>query len=121
MMPIEMDGVSVSGQHVYVESGVYIASGIHVVAQSGVHVVTDIEVEVSSGIWVDGVSGQHVYVESGAFVQISGQHVIVSGVVATREGLYDVQYLSDILEELKKINIQLNLITSNEISKEDID
>jgi len=52
-------GVLASGQHIYVESGVYFASGIHVVA--------DVDVIVSSGLWVDGVSGIHVYVESGIY------------------------------------------------------
>jgi len=51
--------VQISGQHVYVESGVHVASGLHVVA--------DVQVDVSSGIHVL-VSGQHMFVESGVNV-----------------------------------------------------
>jgi len=99
--------VSISGEHVYQESGSHVnisgqpinvsgshvwISGQHVYVESGVHVIADVAVEVSSGLWVDGVSGVHVFVESGVHVVadvnvevssglwvdgVSGQHVFV--------------------------------------------
>lgn len=65
--------VGISGQHVYVESG------LPVVVESGVHVVTDIEVDVSSGLHVQ-ISGSFVtelgidYIKSGIFPACSGTH-----------------------------------------------
>lgn len=98
---------SVSGEHVYVESGVPVLisgqhvfvsgqpvtiSGDHVFIESGAYVVADIAesgmgVQIQSGAHVQ-ISGQHVFVESGVYVVadisesgmgvwISGQHVYV--------------------------------------------
>jgi len=53
--------VQISGQHVFVESGVHI---IGTFLASGQPVT---------------ISGDHVFVESGVFVQISGQHVVTGG------------------------------------------
>lgn len=85
--------VTISGQHVFIESGAYVVadiaesgigvqtqsgihvwvSGQHVFVESGVYVVADIA-ESGMGVWI---SGQHVYVESGTHVVISGQSVLV--------------------------------------------
>ena len=98
-------GVWISGQHVYVESGVYTianvngyyyeqqywtpirvdrsgrlmstVSGDHVYVESGAWVITKVDVTVSSGLHVV-ISGQHVYVESGVYLA-SGMAVLVSG------------------------------------------
>ncbi len=96
--------VTISGDHVFVESGVYVIadvavevssglhimisgqpvtiSGDHVFVESGVYVIADVAVEVSSGlhIMISGqpvtISGDHVYVESGVFA-----NALVSGTV----------------------------------------
>jgi hypothetical protein len=87
---ISGQSVTVSGDHVFVESGVHVIpesgqhvliSGQHVYVESGVHVVA--EAEVTSGLHVM-ISGQHVFVESGVHVVSeteveSGLHVMISG------------------------------------------
>ena len=90
---------SISGEHVYVESGVpVLISGQAVVIDSGLYVVADIAesgmgVQVQSGIYVL-VSGQHMFQESGAFVQtqpdisVSGSITVISGTVVVDSGLH---------------------------------
>jgi hypothetical protein len=95
----------VSGEHVFVESGVHVVvpsvdvnvsgsivqiSGQHVYVESGTHVV------VESGVGVL-ISGQHVYVESGVYIigsftaNVSGQPVTISGDhVFVESGVYVV-------------------------------
>jgi len=99
-MHVDVSGtpVTISGDHVFVESGVYVVadiaeSGMGVQVQSGVgvlisgqHVYVESGVFLASGVWIAGggsgqhvwISGQHVFVESG--VQIVGG-VQVSGAV----------------------------------------
>jgi len=96
----ESGRTTISGDHVFVESGVHVVgdfvssvsgnivqiSGQHVFVESGVHVVADVVTSVDSGLHV-WISGQHIYVESGAHVvgdfsattNISGQPVTISG------------------------------------------
>ena len=107
-MSIEIDvvstsgqGVGVSGQHVYVESGVHVVisgqpvlisgqpvtiSGDHVFVESGVYVIADIAesgmgVQIQSGVHVQ-ISGQHVYVESGV-------HIITESGAGVRANILD--------------------------------
>jgi hypothetical protein len=66
------------------------------------------------------VSG-NVTVMSGAYFA-SGQPVCVSGqIVPTRYEDINTVVLSDILKELKKINMQLSLITDNEVTNSDLE
>jgi len=99
------DPVQISGQHVFVESGVHVVgeftadisgatftaaisgkpvtiSGDHVYVESGVHVIGDFVSSVSGNIVQ--ISGQHVFVESGVHVVAavsvdSGLGVLISG------------------------------------------
>lgn len=75
-----MNITSVSGEHVYVESGTpVVISGQHIFVASGAHIVTDIEVDVSSGLTVQ-ISGSFVtelgmdYIKSGTYPACSGTH-----------------------------------------------
>jgi hypothetical protein len=89
-------GVLISGQHVFVESGVNVISIANISGQavtvSGNTVIAKISgetVTIAGGVSISGnivqISGQHVFVESGVFVistasaDISGQAVTVSG------------------------------------------
>jgi mucin-19 len=89
-------GVLISGQHVFVESGVNVISIANISGQavtvSGNVVIAKISgetVTIAGGVSVSGdivqISGQHVFVESGVFVisaataDISGQAVTISG------------------------------------------
>lgn len=79
--------VLISGQHVYVESGVHVVASVEISGQpvqiSGQHVFVEsgARVVVQSGVGVVPVSGIGVTVQSGLGVSISGQHVFVeSGV-----------------------------------------
>jgi len=84
--------VQISGQHVYVESGVHVISesgslhtfidGGMVEVESGLHVVS--EVEVSSGLHV--VGDFSTTVESGLGVLISGQHVCIGSGIFLASG-----------------------------------
>lgn len=81
-------GVLISGQHVYVESGVNVIgesglgvliSGQHVYVESGVFTASGVGVQIQSGAGVL-ISGQHVYVESGvSVIAESGLGVLISG------------------------------------------
>jgi len=99
--------VDISGSLVVVQSGLYLASGLYVTSGVGV--------TVQSGVGVTVQSGVGVQVQSGVTVTISGQSISVC------DGTYDTNLLTDILKELRKINIQLNLITGNEISNEELE
>jgi len=106
-------GVLISGQHVYVESGIWVAglsfsgldiqvnisgdpviisgqpvdiSGGHVYVESGVYLASGLAVTVESGIYV--ASGLAVIPQSGLGVLISGQHVYVESGVYLASGLY---------------------------------
>jgi len=87
-------GVGVSGQHMYVESGVWLASGMHVVAdiaESGMGVQVQSGVYLASGMHVDisgtpvTISGDHVYIESGAHV-VANVTVIASNITVDISG-----------------------------------
>jgi len=78
--------VWISGQHVYVESGVYLASGAYVIA--------DVQVDVSSGLHVQ-ISGQHVYVESGVWLA-SGQQMLVGYYAPAQGPTVPTRLLTDI-------------------------
>jgi len=105
-MPVHLEGaeksglgVLISGQHVFVESGVHVitqpeiaVSGM-VSVQSGVYLASGIHVVTAAGSGQHvQISGQHVFVESGVHivgtftaavsgkpVKISGEHVWISG------------------------------------------
>lgn len=63
---VNASGHLYSDIEVILSSGLWVdgVSGQHVFVESGVHVITDIEVEVSSGLHVN-ISGQHIHLESG--------------------------------------------------------
>ena len=64
-------------------------SGSHVFAESGVHVIGDFTTTVESGLHVM-ISGQHVYVESGVHVTTQPE-IGVSGIVQVQSGIVDVR------------------------------
>ena len=128
--------ISVSGEHLYQESGAIVGiSGQTIQVASGAYVIADVAVDVSSGLWIDGVSGVHIYQESGAVVGISGQTiqvasgayvVVSSGQAITMSGERALQTIQDkelqelIWLELRKINMQLSLITDNIVKEKDL-
>lgn len=73
--------IAESGMGVQIQSGAHVQiSGQHVFVESGVFVTTQPDIGVSGTIR-SLISGDHVFVESGVHVGISGQHVYVeSGV-----------------------------------------
>jgi len=99
--------VTVSGNIVYVGSGVYLASGIYPI--SGFGVTTQSGVYLASGIQMDG-----------AVRLVAGETSIEEANLVDLRNLNVEKTLENILKELKKANIQLNLITSNEIKNTDI-
>ncbi len=117
------------------QSGSYIASGLHVITD----IASGIGVLVQSGLRVISQSGQYVVVQSGlSVVSQSGLGVIlgsgdnVIGKTIQTDGASDANLvdlrnyevkdvLEKILKELKKANLQLSILTDNEIKNTDID
>ena len=79
--------VSISGQMVDLDSGVYYASGIGVLIQSGHGVlISGQTVAIASGAFINNQSGHGVIVQSGHGVLISGQAVLTN--LAPNSGQY---------------------------------
>jgi len=83
--------VTISGDHVFVESGVYLASGLYAASGVGVLIQSGAGVQIQSGEGVVVQSG--IYIASGIFVVAdvavevsSGLHVVISGQPVTISG-----------------------------------
>ena len=125
-VPSKISGqvVKVSGEHVFVESGVHVVvpdvsvsgsivqiSGQHVYVESGLHVVPE------SGQHVL-ISGQHVFVESGvqvvATVDISGQPVKISGEhVYVESGVYTASGVGVQVQSGVGVQVQSGVIVAS--------
>jgi hypothetical protein len=71
---------------------------------------------------IDILASGTIVTVSGVVTTISGSGVRVSGeTVATRNEEMNTVILSDILAELKKLNIHLSMITDNEIKSSDVE
>lgn len=126
---------SISGEHVYAESGLVVVisgqsvsvsgtpvtiSGQFVSITSGFYFASGLAVQIQSGIGVHIQSGEGVLVQSGYGVQVqSGLH-IVTEIEPKNWNLTDSEYFELILLELRKIRTHLELLTDNEIKEQDI-